>query len=298
MTLRHPGDPSKATPAAKRSQRIESCLLPFLSALVLCLGPVWGAAQGIPTIGATSGNAETGRLTRKDLPVADLLRYAPAPFEIRLPPLMPAVPARIVHNGPRHARRVALTFDACASRQKSGYDERLVQVLEATRTPATLFLGGKWMTEHPEATRYLASRDQFELANHSFLHPHLVNLPDDRVRQELWWTQAIMYSLTGRQAQLLRAPFAEIDDRVAGLAAQMGLTAVQHDLASGDPDAGATADRLVKTVLQRVRNGSIVVMHMNGRGRHTAEALPVIIDELRRRGFELTSVGALIRSEP
>jgi peptidoglycan/xylan/chitin deacetylase (PgdA/CDA1 family) len=298
MTLRHPGDPSKANPAAKSSQRIESWRFAFLGCLVLCLGPVWGAAQGIPTIGAASGNMEPSRSTLKDLPVSDLLRYAPAPFEIRPPPTMPAVPARIVHNGPRHVRRVALTFDACASRQKSGYDERLIQVLVATQTPATLFLGGKWMTEHPEATRYLASRDQFELGNHSFLHPHLVNLPDDRVRQELWWTQAVMYSLTGRQAQLLRAPFAEIDDRVAGLAARMGLTAVQHDLASGDPDAGATADRLAETVLRRARNGSIVVMHMNGRGWHTAQALPRIIGELRRRGFELTTVGALIRSDP
>jgi peptidoglycan/xylan/chitin deacetylase (PgdA/CDA1 family) len=37
---------------------------------------------------------------------------------------------------------------------------------------------------------------------------------------------------------------------------------------------------------------------MNGRGWHTAQALPRIIGELRRRGFELTTVGALIRSDP
>jgi len=37
-------------------------------------------------------------------------------------------------------------------------------------------------------------------------------------------------------------------------------------------------------------------MHMNGRGRHTAEALPAIIDELRRRGFTLVTVGELIRA--
>jgi peptidoglycan/xylan/chitin deacetylase (PgdA/CDA1 family) len=71
---------------------------------------------------------------------------------------------------------------------------------------------------------------------------------------------------------------------------------VQYDLASGDPDPAATAERLVRTVAQRARNGSIVVMHMNGRGWHTAEALPVIIDDLRRRGFELTTVGDLIRN--
>jgi peptidoglycan/xylan/chitin deacetylase (PgdA/CDA1 family) len=46
--------------------------------------------------------------------------------------------------------------------------------------------------------------------------------------------------------------------------------------------------------LERARNGSIIVMHMNGRGWHTAEALPGIIDELRRQGFTLTTVSDLI----
>jgi peptidoglycan/xylan/chitin deacetylase (PgdA/CDA1 family) len=229
-------------------------------------------------------------------PSADLLRYAAVPFEIRVPPALPAVPARIIHNGSRSEPRLALTFDACATKGTSGFDEKLIQVLVAKQIPATLFLGGKWMAEHPEATRHLAAIEQFELANHSFLHPRLAGLSEDRVRQELWWTQVVMYSLTGRQALLFRAPYAEIDERAARVAAQMGLTTVQYDLASGDPDASATAERLVKTVSQGARNGSIIVMHMNGRGWHTAEALPGIIDHLQGRGFAFATVGELIRT--
>jgi len=265
--------------------------------LIFCIDPISGAAQVLPPKDGDPLPAGVNRAAAKEPPAADLLRYAPTPFEIRRPPVLPAVPARVVHHGSRRAPRVALTFDACATKRKSGYDERLIDVLVATQTPATLFLGGKWMAEHPEATRYLASRSQFELANHSYLHPHLAELPEDRVRQELWWTQVVMYSLTGRQALLFRAPYAEIDDRVARWAAQMGLTPVQYDLASGDPDAGATADRLVQTVAQRARNGSIILMHMNGRGWHTAEALPSIIDDLHRRGFGFTTVGDLIRGD-
>lgn len=189
-----------------------------------------------------------------------------------------------------------MTFDACATKSRSGYDERLIWVLIERQIPATLFLGGKWMAEHPEATRHLGSRDQFELANHSFLHPHMVGLSEEQVRRELWRTQVILYSLTARQALLFRAPYVEIDDNVVRAAALMGLTTVQCDLASGDPDPGASVDRLVRSVSQRARNGSIIVMHMNGRGWHTAEALPAIIDELSRRGFEFTTVSELIRS--
>jgi peptidoglycan/xylan/chitin deacetylase (PgdA/CDA1 family) len=44
------------------------------------------------------------------------------------------------------------------------------------------------------------------------------------------------------------------------------------------------------------RNGSIVVLHMNGRGWNTAEALPDIIGELRRKGFSLVTVGEIMGS--
>jgi hypothetical protein len=80
------------------------------------------------------------------------------------------------------------------------------------------------------------------------------------------------------------------------LAARMGLTTVQCDLVAGDPDPAVTADRMVRSVSQRARNGSIILMHMNGRGWHTAAALPGVIDELTRRGFAFTTVSELIRS--
>ncbi len=264
--------------------------------LIFFIDPDSGAAQSLPSIGIDPSSSKACRTATGETRAGDLLRYAPRPFEIRLPPALPAVPARIIHHGPRHEPRLALTFDACATKLKSGYDEQLIQVLIERQIPATLFLGGKWMAEHPEATHHLGSRDQFELANHSFLHPHMVGLSEDRVQQELWRTQVIMYSLTGRQARLFRAPYVEIDDGVVRAAARMGLTTVQCDLASGDPDTASTADRMVRSVAQRARNGSIIVMHMNGRGWHTAEALPAIIDELNRRGFIFTTVSELIHS--
>ena len=45
------------------------------------------------------------------------------------------------------------------------------------------------------------------------------------------------------------------------------------------------------------KNGSIVVMHINGNGRHTAEALPRIVKRLRKRGFELVTVSEMLRRQ-
>jgi peptidoglycan/xylan/chitin deacetylase (PgdA/CDA1 family) len=45
------------------------------------------------------------------------------------------------------------------------------------------------------------------------------------------------------------------------------------------------------------RNGSIVVMHINGRGWHTAEALPAIISRLRERGFTFVTVSEMLENK-
>ncbi len=211
------------------------------------------------------------------------------------PTLMPVEPEVLAH-GLRGEKKIALTFDACSTRLPSHYDERVTKVLVETGTPATIFLGGKWMEDEPDQTRYLASLPQFELANHTYIHPHLTKESDVRIREELQKTQNVMYRLTGKQAHLFRPPYGEYDNRVVHAAAAVGLTTVEYDLASGDPDVHATKEKLVEYVLEKARNGSIIVMHINRRGWHTAEALPAIIDGLRRRGFTFVTVGQLLSS--
>jgi peptidoglycan-N-acetylglucosamine deacetylase len=249
-------------------------------------------ALGVTAAGASSvlaADAPWERLTDA------VRRYAASPLALDHPPPPAPVKPQVVFHGDRSRKRVALTFDACATKIASGYDEEVIRVLIETRTPATLFLGGKWMLEHPGETRRLAAVDLLELGNHSFLHPHMTRIPDEQVRQELAWTQIVMYSLTGRQASLYRPPFGEHDERISRIAAEAGLITVQFDLASGDPDPGISKERLVHSVTTGARNGSIIVMHMNGRGWKTAEALNDIIAELRSKGFNLVTVGAMMR---
>jgi peptidoglycan/xylan/chitin deacetylase (PgdA/CDA1 family) len=210
------------------------------------------------------------------------------------PPQLLPVKAEAITHGLRTQKKIALTFDACSTRSPSDYDERVTQVLVETKTAATIFLGGKWIEEEEAHARYLASLPQFELGNHTYLHPHMTQIPDNQIRDELRQTQEILFKVTGRLATLFRPPYGEYDDRVVKIAAEMGLTTIEYDLASGDPDIHITKDKLVEYVTSTARNGSIVVMHINRRGWHTAEALPEIISILRKRGFQLVTVGELL----
>jgi peptidoglycan-N-acetylglucosamine deacetylase len=72
------------------------------------------------------------------------------------------------------------------------------------------------------------------------------------------------------------------------------LPTVTWDVVSGDPSARTTKDGMIKRVVGKVRAGSIVVFHINGRGHKTAEALPEIVRDLRDRGFRFVQVSELI----
>lgn len=100
---------------------------------------------------------------------------------------------------------------------------------------------------------------------------------------------------SGISQKLFRPPYAETDQRIENIAHKIGLTTVMYDLASGDPDSTISRERLIRYVVTSVRNGSIIVMHVNGRGWHTAEALPEIIQALHAKGFIFSKVSDLLK---
>jgi len=226
------------------------------------------------------------------------LQYEPPVQALKAAPALTPIPPQVVRSGSRRKKKVALTFDACSTEAPGQFDVGVIHALISMQVPATLFLGGKWMEEHPDETVELAALRQFELANHTYHHPHLMRESDARVHEEIQRTQDILYTLTGRTARLFRAPYVELDARVARVVGKAGLISIQTDLASGDPDPRIGAMRLADYVVERARNGSIVVMHMNGRGWATAEALPRIVLKLRKRGFRLVTVGELLGLPP
>jgi peptidoglycan/xylan/chitin deacetylase (PgdA/CDA1 family) len=202
--------------------------------------------------------------------------------------------SRIVRHGGRDLPRIALTFDVCPTRAPVELDERIVDELVTAHAKATFFVSGRWAKAKPDVVRHLAAEPLFEIGNHTFRHPHLIRADDAHVREELASTQELLRSLTGRTPTTWRPPFGEVDDRIARIAAGIGLATIEYDVISGDPIPTATATSLVRAVLLHAKAGSIVVMHANHRRFPTAAAVPQIIAGLRARGMELVTVSELV----
>lgn len=213
-------------------------------------------------------------------------------------------------------RLIALTFDLCENENEiAGYDGAIVDVLRREGVKATFFASGHWLMTHPERAQQLLADPLFEVGSHSFTHRNFRLLTPNAIREDLALAGAAdafaRQSLSNRACYatvagspvpplaLFRFPFGTCNADSLNAVNDAGLLAIQWDVVSADPVFANGGDRIARVVIDRARPGSIVVMHANGRGHHTAQALPRIIAELRARGFEFATVGDLMaRGDP
>lgn len=200
---------------------------------------------------------------------------------------------------------VALTFDLCETEGEiAGYDGGVVGVLRREGVAATFFSGGHWAATHKARLGELMADATFEVGNHTWSHANLRTVSAERRALEIGAAQATLTAAATAPlcaatppkppAALFRFPFGACDAASLSAVRAAGLTPIQWDISSGDPSPQQSAAAIVHTVLAQVRPGSIVLMHANGRGWHTAEALPALIAGLRARGFTPVTVSDLM----
>ena len=250
---------------------------------------------------------------RFDAPLKTDVLPSSAPFTQTVPQAMRGSIRRV--ELPPGEKLIALTFDLCEQRgEVAGYDGGIFDTLRDANVRATLFFGGKWMQSHLARTEQLMSDPAFEIANHSEYHRNLRKLDGlelnreitapvrtyKKIRDTLAATQCAAAAPEGIQSvppsiSLFRFPFGACNAASLNAVNDAGLLAIQWDVSSGDPDPHQTATEIVNTLARRVRPGSIIVAHANGRGWHTGEALPQIISKLRSQGYAFVTVSELLK---
>jgi peptidoglycan-N-acetylglucosamine deacetylase len=197
-------------------------------------------------------------------------------------------PARagVILTLPTSERVVALTFDACEQERPVHLDTGISDYLVAHKIPFTIFLSGRFVQDNEAAVRALAALDFVEVENHSFDHPNnMRRLSDAAVRDEIVTADAEIARVTGKHTHLFRFPATTYDARTLGIAEGLGYRVVHYRWEVGDPDPHETAERIVREIKAGTRPGDIEIFHINGRGWHTAEALPRVIAELQADGY-------------
>ena len=188
-------------------------------------------------------------------------------------------------------KSVAISFDAAWGADKT---EKILSTLETFDVKANFFVVGFWAEKYPEMLKKLADSGRIEIGTHSNTHPHTPKLTRSQMQLELTNSCNIIESVTGKRPELFRPPFGDYNDSLIDVCDEMKLYPIQWDVDSLDWK-GLKAEEMATRVLSQVKSGSIVLMHNDG--EHTVEALPLIIEGLKAKGYTIKTIGELIYRE-
>ena len=184
-------------------------------------------------------------------------------------------------------RIVALTYD---DGPNPPYTERLLDVLAKHNVKATFFMIGNRIAKHPETVdRVIAEGHQ--IGNHTYSHPVLGFLPPFYVRRQIERTDDLIRQHGIVEEIVFRAPMLTRFLPVAYVLAKLDWTHISCDVWSWDWTT-QNPDKITKTVLKKIKPGSIIVLH-DGKAENrkanrsgTIEATDRIITALKQDGYQ------------
>jgi peptidoglycan/xylan/chitin deacetylase (PgdA/CDA1 family) len=187
---------------------------------------------------------------------------------------------------------VALTLDDGPS---SEYTEEVLSVLREYDVKATFFVTGRALEDNMAAARRIVAEGH-ELGNHSYSHQHMILKSYGFVQQEIEATDRLIRE-AGYEGDIhFRSPYGKRLTVLPYYLHRTGRLNIFFDVEPESyPEVAAAADRIVDHVVEGVRPGSIVLLHVMAESRtESRKALPGIIQGLEERGYHFVTVSELL----
>ncbi len=203
---------------------------------------------------------------------------------------------------------VAISFDDGPDPK---WTPKILDILKRKGAHATFMLIGEAAQQNIGLMKRIV-REGNEIGNHSYTHPDISEISPRQLDFEINLTNRLFAAKLGVQPLYFRPPYdideePDTDDQAAPVVRiqQDGLTVIGNKLDTNDWDERVrkTPAEITQSILDQLTRmkskpqfrGSIILMHDGGGDRTaTVAALPVLIDTLRARGYQIVSVSALM----
>ena len=190
------------------------------------------------------------------------------------------------------SKRIVLTLDACSGK----YDDDLINFLIKNQIPATIFATKKWLDQNPHGLSVIkAHLDLFDVEDHGEKHiPAVIGLgrkvygipgePDlIHLRREVIEGARAVEEATGIAPRWYRDATAEYDAQAIKEIDRLGYKIAGFSV---NADEGATSKKIaIEKKLAHVKNGDVIIAHMNKPASDSAEGLAVGLAHLLKTGF-------------
>lgn len=192
-----------------------------------------------------------------------------------------------IYSVDRNDKKIAISFDAAYGDE---FTEDILDTLDKYNIKSTFFLVGFWIDKFPHRVEEIHKRGH-EIGNHSSTHPNMPTLSREGMVNELISTHEKIAKITKTKPNLFRPPFGDYNNLLIQTARELDYYVIQWDIDSLDwKELGV--EPVIDTVVKNTSSGSIILFHNNA--KYIKEYLPVVIQRLQEKGFEIVPVSELI----
>jgi peptidoglycan/xylan/chitin deacetylase (PgdA/CDA1 family) len=168
---------------------------------------------------------------------------------------------------------------------------KLLDLLAQKKIKVTFFVLGENVERHPEILKR-AVAEGHEIGNHTWSHPNLAKLSQEKVRSELQRTDDLIRQTIGFRPKIMRPPYGSLTSKQREwVHEEFGYNVILWEVDPLDwkePGPAVVARRIIS----QTKPGSIILSH--DIHAQTIDAMPEVFDALLAKGFKFVTVSELL----
>ncbi|MET3291864.1 UNVERIFIED_CONTAM: peptidoglycan/xylan/chitin deacetylase (PgdA/CDA1 family) [Brevibacillus sp. OAP136] len=198
---------------------------------------------------------------------------------------------KLMYRKETDKKEVAITIDDWGSDYTV---TKILDILAKEGVKATFFLRADGTEKNPNLARAMVEAGH-DVGNHTYSHPIGTTIPAAQLQEEIVKAHRIITeAIQQKPAMIFRPPAGAYDESTLKAIGATGYhTIAMFDVIPSDHDRSKTAEEIVKTVVDKTQNGSLILLHMLD-DTHTIEALPVLIKQLRSKGYTFVKMSEMV----
>ncbi|MHB0976918.1 MAG: polysaccharide deacetylase family protein [Candidatus Aquicultorales bacterium] len=204
----------------------------------------------------------------------------------------------VVRKGP-NKRVVAITFDDGPNPK---YTPKILDALKKKKVRATFFCVGLHVKKYPDIARRIVNEGH-DIGGHTYTHRDLIATTREVVEKQICKTDEVIFEVTGVATKLFRPPrglYSEAARKI--IVDEFGYRMVMWTVSALDWRRDMRPGQIKRRIARYVHPGAILLFHDSGalirreggKRSSTVQALPLVIDYLRERGYEIIPVSEML----
>ncbi len=199
------------------------------------------------------------------------------------------------YAGSQKKKVLYLTFDAG---YENGNTEPILDALKKHKVPATFFVVGPFIAEHPELIKRMAEEGH-TVGNHTYSHPDMSKISTkESFQKELGQVEELYEEITGSpMTKYYRPPQGKYSEDNLSMAKELGYKTFFWSLAYVDwyQDDQPSKEEAFDKLLGRIHPGAVVLLHSTS--STNAEILDELLTKWEEMGYTFKPLESLAKQK-